>query len=85
MSSVVFTSEGSQNKEVDTRIGKASAFFYSNFWWRQLAAGRSLKFSPAGAILGEHSCPKECYGSSFSGRGSNTQLSNREADTLPLS
>jgi len=29
--------------------------------------------------------PKERYGNSLSGRGSNTQPSRREADTLPLS
>jgi len=60
-------------------------FFNPNFWWRQLAAGRSLKFAPCRGDLGWTLVPKECYGSSLTGRGSNTQPSNWEADNLPLS
>ena len=60
-------------------------FFNSNFWWRQLVAGRSLKFAPFRGDFGWTLLPKECYGSWLSGRGSSTQPSNWEADTLPLS
>ena len=50
------------------------AFFNSNFWWRQLAAGRSLKFAPCRGDFGWTLLPKECYGSSLGGRGSTPNL-----------
>jgi len=58
--------------------------FKFDFCWRQLGADRSLKFAPCWGDWGEL-LPKERYGNSLSGRGSNTQLSDREVDTLPLS
>jgi len=57
------------------------ALFY--FWWSQLAAGRSLKFTSYPVSWDERSCPRSATAIHSVARGSNTKPSNWEANTLP--
>jgi len=54
------------------------------YWWRQLSAGRSLKFASCRGDWGERCWPRNAA-EIHAVAGSNTQPSDREADTLALS
>ena len=60
-------------------------FFQFEFLVTAVSGRPKPEICPLPGRFGWTLLPKECYGSSLSGRGSTTQPSNWEADTLPLS